>query len=151
MTRLLTARRRRPILPAMSPEPTEPPGTEARLRIDARLSLFGAESRAAVLDVTARPRSQRLTRTLVTAGGALLVAPLVALVPPHLPWALGALGFGAWRARGEWRGDYLLHAFAGSCPRCGAPLEVADRYITLPAALTCYGCHAQPMLTLPTE
>ena len=113
-----------------------------------RLALFGSASREAVLDVTPRPRSLRLRRALATGGLTLPAAVLAGLIPPHFPWALGVLGFGAWRARGEWRGEYRLHAFEGACPRCGNALKLDERYITPPLAVPCYGCHAQPQLTL---
>ena len=129
----------------MTSTPTPPTG---RTRLDARLTLFGSPPRPAVLDVTPRPRSQRTTRALTTLGATLVLALLVALIPPHAPWLLGVLAVGAWRARGEWRGEYALHELAGLCPRCDAPLELDERYITPPLVVHCDACHAQPMLTI---
>lgn len=117
------------------------------MRLDARLTLFGSASRPATLEVTPRPRAQRATRALLYTGFALLLAPLAAVVPPHVPWAIAVLGLGAWRARGEWRGEYELRAFEGACPRCGEKLKLDARYVTLPLAVPCYSCHAQPQLT----
>ncbi|HEX6588127.1 MAG TPA: hypothetical protein VF039_03810 [Longimicrobiales bacterium] len=112
------------------------------------LTLFGAAPTQARLEVTPRPRSRRMTRAALSAGATLLGAAVAAIVPPHVPWALGVLGFGAWRTRAEWRGEYRLHAFDGSCPRCAAPLRLEEKYVTPPLAVPCYGCHAQPQLTL---
>lgn len=124
-------------------------GTDtARVRRDARLTLFGSAPRAAMVEVTPRPRSRRMARALATAAASLVVAAIAGIIPPHAPWILGVLAIGAWRARAEWRGEYALHAFDGECPRCGAGLEIGDRYVTPPVTVVCYGCHAQPQLLI---
>ena len=125
-----------------------PESTEGRVRLEGRLSAFGSEPRIAILDVTPRPRAKRATRAAATAAGTLVVAAGVALLPPHLPWLLAALAIGGWRARGEWRGAYRLHGFEGSCPRCGEPIGLGDRYITPPLQVPCYACHTQSRLTI---
>ena len=124
---------------------TAPIGRQTR---DGRLELFGVPTRPAVLELTARPRGRRMRRALATFGGALVLALLVALIPPHAPWLLGVLAVGAWRARAEWRGEYELHAFTGACPRCDAELKLDERYVTPPLVVHCDTCHSQPMLTL---
>jgi hypothetical protein len=126
-----------------------PPTVAAgRQRRDGRLELFGAQPRPAVVEVTPRPRGKRMTRALATLGTALVLAALVALIPPHVPWLLGVLAVGIWRARAEWRGEYHLHEFAGACPRCGEALKLEDRYITPPLVVHCDACHSQPRLSL---
>lgn len=122
--------------------------TNDRASRDARLTLFGSPTRAAVVDVTPRPRHQRMVRALATLGVTILLAALVGIIPPHVPWILGVLALGAWRTRGEWKGEYALHAFAGPCPRCGEPLRLEEKFITPPLAVPCYSCHAQPQLQL---
>jgi hypothetical protein len=119
-----------------------------RVRLEARLTVFGSEPGSALLEVTPRPRARRATRAAGTAAATLVVAAAVALLPPHLPWLLAALAVGGWRTRGEWRGEYELHGFEGSCPRCGEPLRVVERYITPPLQVPCFACHAQVQLTL---
>ena len=119
-----------------------------RERRSARLELFGIEPGEATLAVTPRPKRRRLTRAVSTAGATLVGAIIAGILPPHVPWALGVLGLGAWRARAEWRGEYELHGFEGTCPRCGNVLELKENYVTPPLTVPCYGCHAQPQLTL---
>lgn len=121
--------------------------TQGGIRLPARITLFGSASRDALLRVTPRPRAQRATRALVYTGFALLLAPLAALIPPHVPWAIVVLALGAWRAHREWLGEYELHVFEGECPRCGEKLKLDERYVTLPHVVPCYACHAQPQLT----
>ena len=124
-------------------------GAPERLRLTARLSLFGVSSKQAELDVTPRPRARRATRAVTTLAVALVAAAVAAIIPPHVPWLIGVLAIGAWRARAEWRGELDLHAFEGECPRCGAALKLEERHVTLPLPIPCYACHAQPMLSLP--
>ena len=119
----------------------------SRERLSARLELFGATPTVATLEVTPRPKSRRTMRAALTAGASLVAAAVAGIIPPHVPWALGVLGFGAWRTRAEWRGEYELHGFQGACPRCGNALELKEKYVTPPLAVPCYSCHAQPQLT----
>lgn len=129
----------------MSTDRGNPPGAERR---SGRLELFGAPRTEASLELTPRPKSRRRTRAALVAAASLPAAVVAGLVPPHAPWALAVLGLGAWRARVEWRGEYELHRFEGSCPRCGGALRLDEKYVTPPLAVPCYGCHAQPRLTL---
>jgi len=127
-------------------EDAKPGRNASRVRRDARVTLFGSAPRTATVEVTPRPRAQRMTRALLTLAATLVLAAVAGIVPPHVPWILGVLAVGAWRARAEWRGEFALHAFEGECPRCGAQLVIEDRYITPPITVACYGCHAQPQL-----
>ena len=117
-------------------------GTARGSYVPARITLFGFDA----VDATARiePRSVRwrLRRTLTAVGIALLVAPLLALVPPHAPWALGALGVGAIVARLLWLELHSLQAVEGICPRCRSDLSLprATR-LRHPHPLSCGSCH----------
>lgn len=122
--------------------------TGGRRTIAGRLTLFGAAPTDGTLEVTPRPMSRRTMRAALTAGATLVGAVGAGIIPPHVPWALGVLGLGAWRTRAEWRGEYELHRFDGTCPRCGNALELKEKYVTPPLAVPCYSCHAQPQLTL---
>ena len=119
-----------------------------RVALNGRLEVFGADARPARLEVTPRPTGKRATRAAATGAATLVIAAGVALLPPHAPWLLAALAIGGWRTVREWRGEYQLHAFEGSCPRCGEPLKLEERYITPPMLLPCYSCHAQVQLTI---
>lgn len=74
-------------------------------------------------------------------------APLLMLVPPHYPWALGSLVAGLYLAHRQWTGRYRVLAFRGNCPRCGRPLHLSiGSKINVPHVLTCFGCHHEPVL-----
>lgn len=113
----------------------------------ARITLFGFEDTPA--DVSLRPRSPgwRAGRAARILGAAVLVAPVVALVPPHVPWALGALGGGVILARRRWAERYTILALTGSCPRCGGELSVRGVVrLRRPHPLGCEACGHEPVL-----
>lgn len=113
----------------------------------ARLVLPGHAPTPAAVQVRARPRKQRMVRALVLLAVSWALVPLVLLVPPHLPWALGAFAAGIYFALRTWRGEYVVDSFSGACPRCGEPLEMAPgTLVKLPHAVTCYHCHHEPAL-----
>ncbi len=113
----------------------------------ARLVLRGHAPAPAEVRVRPRPRKQRMVRALVLLAVFWGLVPLVVLVPPHLPWALGAFAAGIYFALRNWRGEYVVDAFSGACPRCGEPLQVAPgTLVKLPLKLVCYHCHHEPVL-----
>ena len=93
----------------------------------------------------------RAMRGAVVMLSALVAAPVLFIIPPHLPWGLGALALGAFLAWRQWSGRYLVREFQGTCPRCGRELEIrAGTRITLPHKVTCYECHHESELEMET-
>ncbi len=77
----------------------------------------------------------------------LIVAPLVALIPPHAPWAVAALAIGATITRRRWLERHTVQSMSGDCPRCGTPLRVArPTRLRHPHAISCETCHHEPLL-----
>jgi len=111
-----------------------------------RVEAFGFAPTEAEIDAIARPVSWRATRALLAAGIGLGAAPVVALVPPHIPWALGSLIGGAVIARKRATEHYTLSAFAGKCPRCGEPLATETGRLTGTRALHCDPCGLDSIL-----
>ena len=75
-------------------------------------------------------------------GYLLVLAPLFALIPPHAPWALGALGVGAIVARRKWLEFHSLRAIEGTCPRCGSDLFLPrPARLRHPHPLACESCN----------
>lgn len=115
--------------------------------LHARLSLRGHESRPAELTLVHRTPRERAVRAVLSLGALWALAPLVAIVPPHIPWALLAFCAGIYLAVRQWTGEYVVQRFDGACPRCAAPLRLpAGSRIRLPHAMVCYGCHHEPVL-----
>jgi hypothetical protein len=116
---------------------------------EARLTLAGHAPVPAQVQVRPRPRKQRMVRALTLLLVFWALVPLVFFIPPHLPWALGAFAAGIYFALRSLRGEYVVDAFAGSCPRCGQPLTIAPgTLVKIPYAVTCYHCHHEPALQL---
>ena len=113
----------------------------------ARLTLRGHDPQPAVLGVVYRPPRTRATKALLTLLGFWVLAPIVFLIPPHIPWALLAVAAGIYLAYRQWNGEYVVQTFSGSCPRCGATLSLAPgSKIRLPHKMVCFQCHHEPVL-----
>jgi hypothetical protein len=113
----------------------------------ARLTLRGHEPAPAELAVVYRSPKTRATRAALSLLGLWILTPIVAIIPPHIPWALLAFLGGIYLAFRQWNGEYVVQRFEGACPRCGAalPLPPGTR-IKLPHRMTCYQCHHEPVL-----
>lgn len=122
---------------------------DERDRAGAWLRLSGHEPVPARLDVVHRARRTRMVGGLLSLLGFWALAPLVALLPPHVPWLLGALAAGVYFGYKQWNGEYEVRAFAGECPRCRAALAIAPgTRIRLPHRIDCFHCHHEPSLQL---
>ncbi|HEU5208523.1 MAG TPA: hypothetical protein VFU06_03845 [Longimicrobiales bacterium] len=107
----------------------------------ARLACFGADSTPATVELLERPFSWRMTRALLAAGIGLGLAPVAAIVPPHIPWAGAALIGGGVIARGRWIERYTLARIEGTCPRCSGAIKMTPaRRLKDPESITCGNC-----------
>jgi hypothetical protein len=106
------------------------------------LVLFGHETRTATVSLFERARGWRIRRAALFVLAGLVIAPVVVLFPPHIPWLLGALGgsgFLAWRTMS---GRFAIVAVEGACPRCQVPIQIpAGTRLRVPHPLSCGGCH----------
>ena len=139
-------RKLRPLPPAatfaaMHEQSSATPRDAARLSPPARLVCFGAPPSPAHVDLIARPVSWRTTRGLLAVAIGVGLAPVAAIVPPHLPWAAASLLGGAVIARNRFREAYTLRGVTGTCPRCAAPVHLASRRrLKAPESVSCNGC-----------
>jgi hypothetical protein len=109
--------------------------------VPARITLFGFDPIDAEARIEPRGVRWRLRRTLTAIGTSLLIAPLLALVPPHAPWALGALGVGVIMARRKWLEVHSLLAITGTCPSCGGDVSLPKpARLRHPHPLPCETC-----------
>lgn len=99
------------------------------------------------LGVVYQPLPGRLLKTVFTLAVFWGACPWVAWLPPHYPWPILSFCAGAFLAHRYWAGRYVVHWFAGECPRCGGALCLrAGARIRLPYPLTCFACHFEPSL-----
>lgn len=89
----------------------------------AEARVFGHEPTAVSLRVVPRSTGWRASRAVRWLVAGAVVAPVVAVVPPHAPWAVGAGAGGLALALRKWGERYTLVGLDGLCPRCGAALE----------------------------
>jgi len=114
--------------------------------------LFGHAPTEAAAAVIERSGKWRLGRAALAAALTLIVAPLVALIPPHAPWAVAALGIGATITRRRWLEQHTLQSMSGNCPRCATPLSVErPTRLRRPHAISCETCHHEPQLKLDLD
>jgi hypothetical protein len=113
--------------------------------------VFGFPTRPVELTVRYRPLAWRAGGAARTFAIFLVIAPFAGLVPPHAPWAIGALAVGAILARRRWIERVTLERAEGSCPKCDAPLAVKAGRLRRPHPVACESCHHQIALRFPEE
>jgi len=119
----------------------DPEGPTASFEADARIQLFGFDPTPATLSLRPRSRSWRVGGAVRTMVVTLIVAPMVAVIPPHAPWLIGVLAGGGFLARRRWREHYTVVGVEGRCPRCGGPLEAPGGRLRSPHPVLCTACH----------
>jgi hypothetical protein len=113
----------------------------------ARLALVFHAPTIARVELVPRRAAGRLARALLAWAVCWGALPLLVWVPPHYPWVLAAFAAGIYLPFRFWTGRYEVVSFSGFCPRCGRALELKrGSKISLPHALTCFGCHFEPVL-----
>lgn len=118
-----------------------------RIRIEGEALLFGFPSTPALLGVRPRPTSWRAAGAALIMAGFLLLAGVVAIVPPHAPWLIGAVLGGAILARRRWMERYTLESVEGTCPKCGERLKVKPARLRVPHPAMCEACHHESSLS----
>ncbi|MEX2049218.1 MAG: hypothetical protein WEB90_06545 [Gemmatimonadota bacterium] len=125
-----------------------PRGGAEPLTLEAEAIVFGFAGTLVALTVRRRGTLWRVggaARTLVTF---LLLTPIVAAVPPHAPWAVGALTAGGFLVRRRWLERFTLERVEGPCPKCGANLKAKASRLRFPHPLACDACHHQVTIRL---
>lgn len=114
----------------------------------ATLALFGFPATPATVRIRAHSKSWRVGGAIRIQAVGLVLAPMVALVPPHVPWALGALAGSFFLARRRWHHRFTVEAVAGGCPKCGKNVAPRPAMLRARHALSCDGCHHELTLVL---
>ena len=132
-------------------EDTHPPEFDGLIRTAARVTLFGFESTEAFASNQPRGRRWRVGGAATTMGIFLVIAPMMAIVPPHAPWLIGALTAGIILTRRRLIERFTLISLEGTCPKCDATIDVKRTRLRIPHPLTCQSCHHQASLKVPAE
>lgn len=122
-----------------------------RFTIEAEAVVFGFPATPVELSVRRREVGWRAGGAARTLAIFVVVAPFVAIVPPHAPWAIGALATGLILARRRWSERCTLERIRGACPKCGEPLAVKAGRLRTPHSVACERCHHQTELRYSTE
>jgi hypothetical protein len=126
----------------MPPPSENSPGSDPSSGLEGTLSVFGFPKTTARVDAVARSPRWRGLRAAAYWGGALLVTPAVALVPPHVPWVAGVLGVGGLLGTRKWKERYTVVKFQGRCPRCQEELSLQPGTpLRSVMAIGCDECH----------
>jgi len=113
------------------------------------VSLFGFASTSAELGVLPRSTAWRRLRGGAFFAGGLAAAPVVGMVPPHAPWAIGALAIGGVLGLRKLRERFTLISLHGSCPKCGGALSLSPGTpVRQEMAVPCEGCHHDSRLSI---
>jgi hypothetical protein len=120
-------------------------------RLPARLTLRAQGSKPAELEVRGVPARKRRTRALGYLLGCWILIPIVAFIPPHIPWVLAAFFLGIYFFYRNWTGEYVVEHFEGHCPRCDNLLTIEKgTKLKLPHKMICNECHFEPTLEVAT-
>ena len=131
-------------IPEVSDEDSQPEAAdhfENGVSVPAQITLFGFDVVHADARIEARSTGWRARRTATALAVGLIAAPAAALVPPHAPWALGALGIALLTARRRWAEKHTIHFLKGACPRCGEDISLSrSTRLRHPHPVSCPSC-----------
>lgn len=125
------------------------PRSERTFSVQAEASIFGFDPSDVTVTITPRSRAWRVGGAARTMGVFVVVAPFVALFPPHAVWPIGALMTGGFLARRRYIERFTLESAEGDCPKCGQALQTKPTRLRSPHQLPCDGCHHESILRLP--
>ena len=95
------------------------------------------EARARVIERSSSWRRSQAIKDLLL----LLLVPIVAFIPPHIPWVLGVIGLAFYRAFNHNREYATLLSLHGTCPKCGTEQDFTELgRMGNPHKVTCANC-----------
>ena len=113
----------------------------ATIRVPAQAHVFGFEPTEVALEVEPRTTAWRATRAGVLAGGGIVLAPIVMVLPPHVAWALGSVVTGGLLGWRKWVERFTLISVEGACPKCAAALSLeSPTRLRARSTLSCPDC-----------
>lgn len=129
--------------------PGNAPAADGTERLEGEATLFGYEATSTSVLLRPRSRNWRVLGAVATAGVALVVAPVAAVLPPHAPWVIGVLAIGGLLARRRFQERFTIVSVEGACPKCAGSLAAKSGRLRSPHPLPCEACHHESSLRLP--
>lgn len=123
--------------------------TDSPTTVQGTFRVFGHDDTVAELEVLPRSTAWRGTRAggFILAG--VLAAPVVALLPPHVAWAMAAVLTGLFFGLRKWSERHTLMELTGPCPRCGSTIRIeSPTRLRNPWTVTCDSCRHSATLTV---
>lgn len=116
------------------------------------LRVFGHDDTEARLAVIPRGTAWRATRAGGFILGGVLAAPVVALLPPHVAWAMAAVLTGLFLGLRKWAERHTLVELTGPCPRCGATIHIGSpTRLRNPWNVSCEACRHAATVTVDPD
>lgn len=125
------------------------PNASGAYDLDGEATLFGFDPTPVHGSVVPRTRAWRVGGAVRTMAVFVLLAPFVAIVPPHAVWPIGALLTGGLLARRRYVERFSLRRLDGACPRCGRPLPSKPTRLRSPHPVPCPGCNHEINVRFP--
>ncbi len=130
----------------MSNDTTEEPD---ELEAEGEGVLFGFPPSTLRVTLKRRSRGWRVGGAARIFGTSVILAPVMALLPPHAIWPIGVLLTGGFLARRRLSEHFTLIDLSGLCPKCEMALAIKRGRLRTPHPLPCDGCHHESTLRLP--
>lgn len=124
---------------------------EGVFHTQAEAILFGFPPSPVAVTVRPRSRGWRIGGAARSLGIAAVVAPVVAVIPPHAPWVIGAVLGGVVLAKRRYDEEFTVVTVTGGCPKCANPIAVKATRLRSPHPLPCEGCHHDSTLRISDE
>jgi hypothetical protein len=132
-----------------TPEGARGPDAAGLWEVEGQATLFGFDAVPVQGSILPRSRGWRIGGAARTMVLFLVIAPLVAVFPPHAVWLIGALITGGVLARKRYVERFTLKALSGACPKCGKAFETKAGRLRLPHPVPCAGCHHEASVRFP--
>ncbi len=134
---------------APTPDAATPDELLAGVSVPARITLFGFDPVDARARIEARTTGWRARRASMALAAGLVMAPLLAVVPPHAPWVVVAVAIGLLTARRRWAEAHTLHFLDGACPRCEMDISLSrPARLSRPHLITCPSCQYELLVSV---
>ncbi len=129
----------------------EGPDDTGAYGLDGEATLFGFEPTPVHAEILPRSRGWRVGGAARTMALFVVVAPFMAIFPPHAVWPIGALLTGGALARRRYIERFGLRKLEGACPKCGRELPSKPGMLRIPHPIACPGCNHEVSVRFPAQ